>query len=223
MAAIQIKLGSETFPTKGAAKKRIQDMLAGYQPGTVVNAFDFPLLLDLVKRHPQAAQKIGSGVVAFRVERNPEYPSSKCFVLIRSDGSDTDFSYTECLHPTPYTAKVTSAFRAAIEPDIVAFKRNFFDLADGPVLCPFTGEQIFFAGAHVDHAPPDTFANLLERFLALEWMSLDEVALKPSADHIYSDRLANDAIESRWIAFHNTHANLRVVSKTANLLIIGKG
>lgn len=223
MAAIKIELGGEEFPTKDAAKKRIQAMLGGYQPGMIVNAFDSLILCDLVQRHPNAEQKIGAGIAGFRVIRNPEYPSSKCFALVRTDGSVTDFSYNECLRPTPPNQKAKNGFRSAIMTDILQFKQSAFDEADGPLFCPFTGEKLGFAGAHVDHAPPDTFASLLERFLTMEGISLGSIEVKPSMDNSYLDRLADEALESRWVAFHNHYANLRIVSETANLSIIPKG
>ncbi len=222
MSATKIELGGEAFPTKDAAKKRIQAMLGSYQPGMIVNPFDSLILCDLVQRHPSAEQKIGAGIAGFQVMRNPEYPSSKCFALVRTDGTATDFSYNECLRPTLPNQKAKNGFRSAIAPDILQFKQNAFDEADGPLFCPFTGEKLGFVGAHVDHAPPDTFANLLERFLTLEGISLDGIEVKPSADNSYSDRLANESLESRWVAFHNHYANLRIVSETANLRIIGK-
>lgn len=222
MPSKPITLAGETFSTQDAVRKRIQAILASYQPGSTVNLFDAALLVDLVQRHPHAEQKIGCGVAGFRVEKNPEYPSATCFILVRTDGSTTDFSYRECLRQTPHGQKVTSAFRAAIESDIFKFKQERFDAAGGELHCPITGEALGFVGAHVDHAPPDTFANLLADFLAGEGVDLASLAVKPSADNTYSDRLCDVALENRWIEFHRFNAVLRVVSRTANLLIIPK-
>lgn len=220
MAGKQIELAGQVFLTQDAARKRIQAMLGGYRPGQTVNAFDSALLADLVQRHPSAAHKIGSGIAGFRVEKNPEYPGAKCFILLRTDGTRTDFSYTECLRQTPHKQKVTSAFRGAIDSDILKFKQAQFDAAGGRLHCPITGEPLQFAGTHVDHVPPDTFANLLADFLTGEGVDLAELAVKPSADNTYSDRLCDAALESRWIEFHRFNAVLRVVSRTANQLII---
>lgn len=223
MPSKPITLANEIFSTQDAAKKKIQAILGSYQPGMTVNLFDSALLLDLVQRHPHADQKIGCGVAGFRVEKTPQY-GSKCFILVRTDGATTDFSYLECLRSTPHGAKVTSAFRAAIEPDVFQFKQACFDRAalDGndPLRCPITGEVLGFVGAHVDHVPPDTFANLLDDFLTGEGKALADLEVKNSADHTYSDRLCDLELEAKWIAFHRFNARLRIVSKTANLLLI---
>jgi Protein of unknown function (DUF3223) len=53
-------------------------------------------VLALLERgHNDAAGKIGPGVVGVKVAVHPEH-SSRCLVMLRSDGSEMDFSYRKC-------------------------------------------------------------------------------------------------------------------------------
>jgi len=52
---------------------------------------------DLLSHHASPAEKVGSGVTSIKVGCNPEYPDTKCFVLVRTDESEVDFSYIKCI------------------------------------------------------------------------------------------------------------------------------
>ena len=218
-----IEIAGETFKTQTAAIERIRGIMASYHNGATVNMFDLAFLQDLLRRHPDAESKIGIGVASIFVDRNPQYPSTRTFFLVRVDGSSTDFSFMECLRPTPHDKKVLRAFRAAVEPYTLQFKRDHFDRVGEPAICPITGESIRFVGSHVDHAAPMTFEALAAAFLAGEGLTPEDVAVAETADHTYYDRLTDPDLEQRWIDFHNARAVLRVVSRPANLSTLRYG
>lgn len=184
-----------------------------------LDADDFVFMLALLGYHPEARDKIGCGVESMYVADNPIYPGPKSrgFHVRRLDGTETDFSYRECIQATPHDRKVIAAMRAAVEPDTIAFKQAAFDAAGGLVRCPDTGALLSFTTAHVDHKAPLTFDKLVRAFLCTEGFQFDEIALVPSGDNQYQDQLADDGIRQRWIAYHRSHAELEVVSMTANL------
>lgn len=219
--AKQYTVNGETFKTQAALADRVRSIIKRYKPDATVDIFDTPFLQSLIAMHPEAEQKIGCGVAAFSVEDNPMYPGPRArgLRLHRIDGTSTDFSFWECIRPTPHAKKVQRAFRAAIEPDTLEFKRRFFDgLPDGVGVCPDTGEPVTFSACHVDHKAPNTFDALMLRFIEAEGLDANHIQVFGAGiDNTYQDRLVDLALEQRWRDFHNTYAVLEVVSATANL------
>jgi len=217
----QYIVNGETFKTQGALVDRVREIIKRYKPGVAVDVFDADFLQSLLSMHPEAEQKIGVGVVGFTVEDNPLYPGPKArgLRLHRADGSSTDFSFWECIRPTPHIKKVQRAFRAAIEPDTMAFKQRHFDaLPWGVGACPDTDEPITYTHCHVDHKAPNTFDVLFARFLESEHLDANTIQVYGAGiDNTYQDRLTDAELERRWRDFHNTNATLEVVSATANL------
>ncbi|WJI78038.1 MULTISPECIES: DCL family protein [unclassified Mesorhizobium] len=70
-------------------------MLNRYRPGDAVSAADVAFLAEALKRHPEARTKIGSGIRSFDV-RSADY-GTKCFWVLRTDGSEERFSYKSCV------------------------------------------------------------------------------------------------------------------------------
>ena len=54
-------------------------------------------VLDLLEHHGKCAEKKGAGVASVKAGCNPEFPDTKCFVLVRTDQSEVDFSYIKCV------------------------------------------------------------------------------------------------------------------------------
>ncbi|XP_050227875.1 DNA-directed RNA polymerase IV subunit 1 [Mercurialis annua] len=48
--------------------------------------------------HPRKEEKIGSGFKDIKVVKHPEYEDSRCFSLVRLDGTIEDFSYRKCVY-----------------------------------------------------------------------------------------------------------------------------
>jgi lupus La protein len=69
-----------------------------YNPEETLSEEDKEYLLGLVGFHKNAQQKLGSGVVSVKLGHNPKFPQTNCFVLIRSDATEEDFSYIKCIN-----------------------------------------------------------------------------------------------------------------------------
>ena len=88
-------IGHLRFDTKGAAEEFIQGILYRYDIKVPVTGDDHEFLMDLLKKHPKAIEKIGVGVKHFTIE--PSKGGTRCFYVTRIDGSHDDFSYAKCL------------------------------------------------------------------------------------------------------------------------------
>lgn len=94
MPAKPVQVGQHHFPRKGDATKFFQKMLYRYELGDRVSADDAAVLTDLVSTHPEASEKIGTGIESFSV-RSGDY-GTQCFWVNRTDGTTVKFSFRAC-------------------------------------------------------------------------------------------------------------------------------
>ncbi|UYE95809.1 hypothetical protein HAAEEKHM_00089 [Sinorhizobium phage AP-16-3] len=173
-------------------------------------------LLNLLREHPAADEKIGVGVLAFKVDLVPPY-FCRGFYIIRADGTSDDFSYRICLNGRPTAAQKTKrAFRNEIFPQIDAFRRVTF--ANGEVACTITGKAIDNASAEVDHAPPETFSRMMADFLAINNLRAEDVETI-SHDGGVTHCVVDDGLRKAWQDYHAEHATLRAVSAVCHKLV----
>ncbi len=170
------EIAGEIFPTQSALQKRIQEILYRYQVGQQLLHGDFLFMLEVLKNHPDYELKNGIGIKAIFVRQNPVYKQTRGFWLVRLDGSDTDFSYLECLKETSHKKKFINACRVAIEPYTQKYKQAFFNDLNGEIYtCPYTNEPLKFIGSHVDHKAPNTFQQLVKDFVKENTIDISHV------------------------------------------------
>lgn len=98
MPAKPVDLGSMHFAKRGDAVAHLNDMLHRYDLGDKVGAADAEILRAALKRHPEAAAKVGCGISHFSV-RTADF-GTRCFWVNRLDGSTEKFSHTACIYGT---------------------------------------------------------------------------------------------------------------------------
>lgn len=204
-----IEVAGESFPTKRALTERCRGILYGGGSGVPLGAEDFRFLLGLLGRHRKAAAKIGCGVASF--ERAEEYRGTRHFVVVRVDGTQTDFSFLACITPPSLAQELRAACRSAVAADVAAFKVAAF--AGAAPVCPVRGCALSWDAAHVDHESP-SFEDLAAAFLR----GCDPPpALADEEDGATEVRFADTAVSARFRAYHLERAKLRIVSAGANL------
>lgn len=209
-----------SFRTKREIVGHVRAILNRVPIGESLGPDDFRFMLALLHRHPWAAQKIGVGVQAIRVDLNSQWTPCKMFTLVRTDGSETDFSYRACIYPPSHEADFREACRQVVLDDILAFKRTVFDAEANEcneVSCAATGMLVGWNEAHIDHAPPWTFKAIVDAFIDETGVDVGAVHLTGSADNECQQRFADSELTERFRTFHNARARLRVVTKAANL------
>ncbi|KAM0035639.1 putative protein DCL [Helianthus debilis subsp. tardiflorus] len=92
-------------------------LLHYWPPNLNVNKYEHTMLLDLLKKgHLEAEKKMGTGINAFQVRYHPQW-KSRCFFLVRVDGSADDFSFRKCVDhilPLPENMAVKSDVNKAL-------------------------------------------------------------------------------------------------------------
>jgi hypothetical protein len=89
-----LTIGQQSFETQNAANLFIQELLNSQPLKAAIPEPHHSFLCALVSLHPRAAEKAGTGIGHFTVER--ALHGTRCFYLTRVDGSKTDFSYFKC-------------------------------------------------------------------------------------------------------------------------------
>ncbi|UUU45114.1 DCL family protein [Streptomyces sp. NBC_00162] len=214
--ATAFTINGEYFPTKKAAEQRIRGMIKAYRFGSQVSAQDDEFLRDLITRHPDHEDKAGTGVAGFRVDRS-EF-GNRCLMVLRTDGTEIDISWPECLKPTSHAQQVRGCLRRAISDQVIAKRDEAF--AAGPVVCEVTNLVMLTPDeADVDHAAPK-FKELAETFI-LQRGGLEAFVIAPDrASGMSYAELQDDVLVAAWQQYHREHATLRVITKHANRSVL---
>lgn len=208
-----ISICEETFQTKHALEKRVQEILYGYRTREFLCGESLSFILELLLRHPRYEQKRGSGIAGIRID---PHMGKRCFTIVRTDGSETDFSYLKCVsYPSPRT-EFMKACRFAVLPDILEFRSKFFS-GNPPFLCAVSGVQIYPETAHVAHVFPDTFCRLAERWASEKGFDMETTSLSGYEDGSIDKRFTDPSLTASFRSFHQVHAVLRMVDRTANM------
>jgi hypothetical protein len=216
MARQPLTIADHYFNSKIALETYTRSILHSYRAPARLKPEDERFISELLQRHEHADEKIGTGIKEIWVKCLAF--NSNGFVVKRTDSTEIDFSYKSCLRPSTYASKVKFALRRAVDEQILAIKRCTFPERTSTIVCPITGQVITANKAHVDHIPPATFKNLVETYLELRHITVDDIPLLPTPDGI-GDMLPDDW-STDWSLWHQSHAQLRVISEYANLHIV---
>lgn len=165
--------------------------------------------------------KIGSGIHHFETRENNSHGGITVgFWVIRTDGSDTDFSFIVAVdgHPRNPDADFVEACREAVYEGITAAKREFFQRnADesGRVICAVTGDRISEAAAKPDYTGK-TLRDIAWAFRDSEgWvLALPSGIVSPPADAQVAVQFVDMDAMIRFRAFHDRVAKMRIVSRS---------
>jgi len=188
---------------KAGLKGRVREIVASTPAGRDVSAEHHAFLLDLLRHHPDAANKIGCGVAAFFTRENDF--GKKALALRRIDGVLVDFSWVKCIDGDSQHKNITAAFRTAIRAQVRQFKQRALTASS---TCPLSGVPLTWDNSHVDHHIP--FRVLLTSFLDKEKLILNDV-------QVDQRELIDIELRQRWRSFHEDTAVLRLISATENL------
>lgn len=92
-----VTVGPKTFGSSVEMFDYFHNLLHTWSPNVNMNEYEHMVLLELLnKGHAESARKIGGGVGGFQVRFHPKF-KSKCYFIVREDGSSDDFSFRRCV------------------------------------------------------------------------------------------------------------------------------
>lgn len=211
-------IGDLTFRTKKAAEAHIQEILHQATVGESLAVEEMAVMLALLESHPDRDAKIGVGVASIHVQPDSEWRTTRHFVILRTDGTFTDFSFKKCLTPASPLQLFKQACRHTVADQVTRFRASLLDATpEAVLLCPVLGVPIERDEMHVDHTPPWTFDSLVLKFIEQEQIDVQVICVTGFGDNEIRKDFQDSAIRERWQEFHRLNARLRLVSKKANL------
>jgi len=217
-----IEIGTRVFKTKAELKELAKSILNKYGIGQTLDESDFGFVLELAKRHPEYNSRlVGSGIEKITVRLAPPW-KTRCFYIIRRDGSSTDFSYDHCINND--TANEPSkmfrqAARRAIKDQVVKYVSNYRKQTqdkDGNIICEATGVKLKMYEEEVDHVSPLTFDEIVNNFVGLKRIDLSKVGYTGLGDNEVEKHFADENLRNEFAEYHKSVARLQVVSRTHN-------
>ena len=213
----------KSWNTQTAALDHFKRMLHRYKDdATIDRVEDHDDLLALVERFDQATgddSKIGAGISHFerRVNRGPGY-ATPGFWLVRTDGTETDFSYVRSLRMAPQSIleRYYGACRSAVATSLAAAKQRQFDRfsdAEGRIPCDVSGVLVKASDAQLRHAAP-FFGDIIRNYREhREWSVADLGGLlSPPADAQTDNIFLNEEDSEDFRCWHRAKAVLHIVS-----------
>ena len=120
-----VQIGRLKFKYKKEVLAHFKKILNSYGFNESLSEEDFNDVLNLLKIHPNAKEKIGVGIKKIKVDET-RY-KTKCFNVIRVDSSCEIFSYIKCINGSlPPLTKFSKACRDTISGDLRLVKLSFF-------------------------------------------------------------------------------------------------
>lgn len=217
------------FKSAKAATDHFRTILYREPAGTSVDdPVDHDDLCALLERYDTAITdgppKIGSGIERFerRHNRGVGYTTTG-FWVVRSDGSETDFSFPWAIkgEPKPEASQFYEACRNAVAADIQRAKRRHFEIhadENGLVPCDLTGELLAYEASHIDHAYP-TFGHLVATFRAARgWHeTLPLGTITAPANNQTTTTFIDPEVAEAFRQFHHAAVTMRVIGSKRNL------
>ena len=92
-----VKLGPKSFAAPEEMIKYFSWILNNMTVNQDMNDYEFMVVDACLRRaHPEAEKKIGAGVKTFQIRNHPEH-DTRCYMVMRVDGTCEDFSYRKCV------------------------------------------------------------------------------------------------------------------------------
>ena len=202
---------------KSEKTKKCKEILYKYPIGQRINLEDSKFLWSIFEGHENWDIKRGYGIKYFTVE-NPSGYKSRCFFILRKDGTKTDISFHQAITKRNIMTNFRIACRHAVKPIIDEFKSG---IVYGFDRCPINSEILTKKNTHIDHFDL-TFEEVFQLWIKKQDLQKLSNSLNEGGD-LSTEVFFNDfSLVADFRKFHNEHTHLRAVSKISNTSILRK-
>jgi len=81
------------------------EILYAHSEGEFLDEKETAYIIELLKYHQKSSEKIGNGVDKIKIGKSPQHLDTRCFIIVRKDNSEVDFSYMKCTGEIPLPEK----------------------------------------------------------------------------------------------------------------------
>lgn len=199
----RVKILDKEFKTKKAFGDYVSNWLKDHRHKTISDksSYEYRFLLELLKRHPNAEEKMGYPIDAFFVTKaTSKYDASATYIL-NSQGK-LDFSWRSCISGKGKSvdANLKSAMRVSIISQIEEFKQSKPNKCERCIV----GEMEL----EVDHYPD--FSDLVKEFLKGRRDIPKQFDDHPRL-HKATFKKSDLKFEAEWWVFHKNNASLMLL------------
>lgn len=201
-----------SFDVKSKLVAECQARIARYSIGQALSDDDSAFFVDLVKKyHHDPIRKIGSGVARVYVSATDHGRRSVGLRIVRSDGSDIDFSWRQCITPKKSIDLFRAACREAVKEQISAFRKEVFG-DTGTASCAICEKKLVIRDPSydVDHTEV-SFKEILDVFVASSAVDPDAMTYEDTGDLGTLKVMKDKRLEESWKAHHKALARLRLL------------
>lgn len=221
------KLAGKTFKTKETLTNYFKYILNNSELNKSLEGQWEYEVIELIKQHSKADEKIGSGISHIVVEKHLDsYTGQPAkhphFHIYRTDGTNIDFSYYKCIRnmksikgnvsplmKSDAEIDAKKAFRFEVKDYIYKFKKDYYGNCKTKK-CQATGKRIAISKAEVDHKYPITFDQLVFNFMTENSHKFKDIKLTP-VDGIHS-KFKDRKLAKQWYDYHAANCDLHVVA-----------
>jgi hypothetical protein len=202
MSRRSITIGEQTFKNQAELRAHIRKLFESHKQDVfTANQETHDFIMQLLPRHHMYASKISGGINHFRIERGRNSRSDWFdTIIVRPDNSEATLSMEACIvagQKRPLTVDTKAAMRAAIVPDVIAFR----DASNQQ--CATCKAKAY----EVDHCGSKEFNQLAQDFINENGLCNDIGRTNTKWGFINTD------YANKWIAFHREHATLQMLCR----------
>ena len=149
---------------------------------------------------------------AIVIEISLDFYKNKCYKFVFADGSYEIPSLNACISANRMFVKnIMVCFREAISYQMRSYKSKYFKETgvNNKVKCMLSGLECRWNECDVDHVAPNTFVNLLNKFLQEKNLKLKQIQTIDFIDG--GSALADKNLSIEWQKYHYDNAVLRVL------------
>ncbi len=103
---ISVTLGDFTYDDINKIKSKARVILNLKKNGDILDESEKKFVVDLLKFHSKAEEKLRD-LKDICVDNHPTFANTRCFIIVRNDGSREDVSISKCIDNLKEKAKVT--------------------------------------------------------------------------------------------------------------------
>jgi hypothetical protein len=93
----EVNIAGHKFVEPDALWQHCKDLIAKIEEEEALTGGTLLFVFALLSFHPGRYEKYGPGLVGIKYGVNEEWPDTKCFIAVRSDGTEVGFSYRKCI------------------------------------------------------------------------------------------------------------------------------
>jgi hypothetical protein len=215
-----IKAGGKNFKTKTSLQAYCKYVLNNANVNTLLEGEWEQVLNDVLKMHLCFEGKTKGQAFRIGVRKCSINPRNRQFYILRSDGTDTDFSYYKAISESKDNlVRLKETLRASIKEQVVDFKESYFvknQDRQGYVICPETNLKVRLKDSHIDHYPKQ-FDEIVKEWADLYSVVSAGVVLINPGDNSTAWTMEDTELLKSFQDYHKENAEYRIVLNKVNL------